>query len=402
MAVVQPPRTRPRAGRRQRAALLAVLLLAAAVLTGCDDGPQHEEPVEAGCLSSGVAMSLAIGARANSPTPALPALVEDLARSAARKHKGVSVVQIDGRVDVDLEPQVFNSKAQNPNKYGKDLDRWLDGLRQWVATMRADEPEADVLKALDVAGAQVGPGDTVVLVDSGLQTTAPLDFRTRGMLDADPTDVVEFLRRADALPDLADRRVLLVGLGNTAPPQAELGVAQKRHVVEIWTAIARAGGASCVELREAANGKHSDVDSPTVSVVPVTESPTFTPCGVTVLPDDGEVGFVPDSATFRDPARARAALAKLAALLERGRSTVELIGTTSSAGTESGRLTLSRDRARAVETVLRSLGVPPERMSSRGVGANWPDRRPDRGPDGELLPGPAAQNRTVVVRISCG
>ncbi|WP_431886649.1 OmpA family protein [Micromonospora wenchangensis] len=401
MAVAQPTRTRLRAVRRHRAALMAGLLLATAVLTGCEDPPE-DKPVAVGCLPSGVAMSLAIGARANSPTPALPDPVVELARSAALKHKGVSVVQVDGRVDVDLEPQVFDSKAQNPNKYEKDLNRWLDGLRQWVATMRADEPEADVLKALDVAGAQVGPGDTVVLVDSGLQTTAPLDFRTRGMLDADPTDVVEFLRRTDALPDLTGRHVLLVGLGDTAPPQAELGVAQRRHVVDIWTAIARAGGASCVDLRQSTNGDRSGIDSPPVSVVPVAASPVFNPCGVTVLPDDGEVGFVPDSATFRDPTGARATLAKLAALLERGTSTVELIGTTSSAGTESGRLTLSRNRARAVETVLRELGVPQERISSRGVGDNWPDRRPDRGPRGELLPGPAAQNRTVVVQISCG
>ncbi|MEU1604884.1 OmpA family protein [Micromonospora matsumotoense] len=401
MAFPYPPRNRARTVRQHRVALVAGLLLAAVVLTGCEDQPA-DGPVEAGCLPSGVAMSLAVGARANSPTPTLPALVEDLARSAARKHKGVSVVQVDGRADVDLEPQVFDSKAQNDRKYDKDLNQWLDGLRQWVATMRADEPEADVLKSLDVAAAQVGAGDTVVLMDSGLQTTAPLDFRTRGMLDADPTDVVEFLRRADALPDLTDRHVLLVGVGDTAPPQAELDVARRRHVVEIWTAVAKAGGATCVELRESPNGTRSGIDSPAVSVVPVAAPPTFTPCGETVLPDDGAVGFVPDSATFRDPAAARAALTKLVALLGQGGSTVELVGTTSSAGTEPGRLSLSRDRAEAVKTVLRELGVPQARISSKGVGDNWPSRRPDRGPNGELLPGPAAQNRSVVVRISCG
>ncbi|SCF41444.1 OmpA family protein [Micromonospora matsumotoense] len=401
MAFLLSPHSRSRTVRPRRVALVAGLLLAAAVLTGCDDPPK-EEPVEAGCLPSGVAMSLAIGARANSPTPALPELVEDLARSAARKHKGVSVVQVDGRADVDLGPQVFDSKAENGNKYEKDLARWLDGLRQYVAKMQADEPEADVLKALDVAAAQVGPGDTVVLVDSGLQTTAPLDFRTRGTLDADPTEVVEFLRRSDSLPDLTDRHVLLVGVGDTAPPQAELDVARRRHVVELWTAVAKAGGARCVELRESPNGTRSGIDSPPVSVVPVAAIPPFAPCGDTVLPDEGAVGFVPDSARFRDPKAARAALTKLAALLAQRKSTVELIGTTSSAGTEPGRLSLSRDRARAVEAVLRDLGVPPGRVSSKGVGDHWPNRRPDRGPNGELLPGPAAQNRTVVVRILCG
>ncbi|MEV6695352.1 OmpA family protein [Micromonospora sp. NPDC051196] len=387
--------------RQRSAAVVTGLLLGAAVLAGCGES-DGEEPVDTGCVPSGVSMSLAIGARANSPTPTLPKAVEELARSAARHRKAVSVVQVDGRPDIDLGPQIFSSPAEGERKYAKDLDRWVDGLRRWVTEMRADEPEVDVLKSLAVAAAQVKPGETVVLVDSALQTTPPLDFRSKGMLDADPKEVVDFLRRSNSVPDLTDRNVLLVGVGDTAPPQEELDVARRRQVIEIWTAVATAGGASCVELLESENSTPSDIDSPPVSLVPVPPLPIFAPCGDTVLSDQGSVGFIPDSAAFRDPAAARTTLVKLAEVLTRGNAQAELIGTTSSAGTEKGRQLLSEERARTVEAVLRELGVPEERLSSKGMGANWPDRKPDRGPDGALLPGPAAQNRSVIVRISCG
>ncbi|MFG3557839.1 OmpA family protein [Micromonospora sp. NPDC047557] len=402
MPIITAPRALARSTGPARTAILTALLLGATALVGCDDDAIAEKPVDAGCLPSGVAMSLAVGARANSPTPALPRTVEELARSAARNGKAVSVVQVDGRVDIDRGPQVFDSKAQNPKKYAKDLDRWIGGLHQWVADMRADEAEADVLKSLDVAAAQVEAGGTVVLLDSGLQTTAPLDFRAKGMLDANPAEVVEFLRGSDSLPNLTERNVLLVGLGDTAPPQPELDVARRRHVVEIWTAIVKASGAACVELREMSPGAQRTVDAPAVGLVPVAALPVFTPCGETVLADAGTVGFLPDSDEFRDPAAARATLAELGKLLRSGNSSVELIGTTSSSGTEKGRLALSRARARAVKAVLEEFGVPGGRITSRGVGDKWPGRVPDRAPNGDLSPGPAARNRSVVVRISCG
>lgn len=349
-------------------------------------------------------MSIAVGARANSPVPAVPLLVEQLARSAARAGKGVSIIQIDGRIDVDLPEQFFTSKAGNPNKYDKDLDKWIRGLHDWIGNMRADEPEADVLKALDVAGAHAKAGGTVVLMDSGLQTRPPLDFSEDGLLEADPATVVDYLRKIDSLPDLHERNVLMVGLGDTAPPQAELDIASRRNLIAIWTEIAKAAGASCIELREMSPGVATPGEMPPVRLVPVPVAtfPSKALCTEWVLRDRGALGFHRDSAGFRDPAAARNALASLADELKSAPGArVELIGTTSSAGTERGRQLLSEDRAAAVARILVELGVPAGRITSRGVGANWPNRVPDRGPNNELLPGPAARNRSVVVRVTC-
>ncbi|MEU7934839.1 OmpA family protein [Micromonospora echinofusca] len=390
-----------RARLRRRTALATALSLVCLGLAACTDPPEPAvRPV--GCVQPEQPLSLAVGARANSPTPVLSPDIESLVRGAAKAGKPVSIVQVDGRVDVDLDGRVFSTRGQNPNKRAKDLEAWIAGLHRRVGQMRAAEPEADVLKALDVAAAQVSQGGTVVLMDSGLQTTPPLDFRTAGLLDAAPGEVVGFLRANKALPDLTGRSVLFVGVGDTAAPQAELDVARRRQLIAMWTAIANAAGATCVETREMPAGPTAAPRTPPVSLVPVSPLPTFTPCGKTVLGDQGSVGFIPDSDRFRDPEAARRTLAGLAELLKRPGVRVELIGTTSSWGTERGRLALSRQRAGAVARVLVELGVPEGRITTRGVGNNWPELEEDRDKNGSLLPGPAARNRSVIVRISCG
>ncbi|GAA0895396.1 hypothetical protein GCM10009558_109220 [Virgisporangium aurantiacum] len=132
--------------------------------------------------------------------------------------------------------------------------------------------------------------------------------------------------------------------------------------------------------------------------MPVAAPAAFNPCGQTVLADGGTVGFTPDTANLRDPAAARQTLADLATILKDGRQRVDLIGTTAGAGDG---MALSRDRAAVVKRELVALGVPDNRITTRGVGNKWPSREPDLAPDGSLLPGPAARNRSVIVQLTC-
>ena len=122
------------------------------------------------------------------------------------------------------------------------------GVRVRVNEVRAAQPDADLLKALDVASRAAGQGGTVVLVDSGLQTKAPLDFTSPGLLDADTGYLVDYLRRGGFLPDLRGRVVILAGIGVPAAPQAALDLPRQRHLVHIWTAIATAAGAMSVSV----------------------------------------------------------------------------------------------------------------------------------------------------------
>ena len=80
---------------------------------------------------------------------------------------------------------------------------------------------------------------------------------------------------------------------------------------------------------------------------------------------------------------------------------VEVVGTTSSAGTEQGRAALSTARAQAVRTLLaEALGVPEDSIGAVGLGYDTEKGGcvVDRA-DGVLDPMLAAANRKVTIRI---
>jgi outer membrane protein OmpA-like peptidoglycan-associated protein len=203
------------------------------------------------------------------------------------------------------------------------------------------------------------------------------------------------------MPPLTDRAVVLVGLGNTAEPQAALDTSLRSSVTALWQTVVTDAGASCVQVVDTAASRSSVNTDVPVTTVALPTVPAFEPCGDTVLRDD-TVGFVGDEAVFRDPAAARKTLQELADLVIGGHQLVELIGTTAKAGnSEPSRVRLSQRRAEAVKGVLVELGVPEERITTKGVGTSWPDRVNDIAPDGSLIPWAAALNRSVIVRLSC-
>jgi OOP family OmpA-OmpF porin len=194
--------------------------------------------------------------------------------------------------------------------------------------------------------------------------------------------------------------VLLVGIGDTAEPQARLDTATRNRLVEHWKAISSASGATCVE-----------VDAEPLTAAPASGLPQVTrvrvPAPVQPKIDVGEqvalredsVGFVDSSAELRDPAAAKAALAPLAREIRAGGYRVSLVGTTASAGTEQGRLTLSRERAEKVRRLLVDLGVPDHRISTRGVGTHHPQHVDDLDDGGNLVPEKAVKNRAVFISV---
>ncbi|MFC5141866.1 OmpA family protein [Actinomycetospora rhizophila] len=387
------------------------LVLAAALLAGCSSGDDAGGGFAGGgggALSCPVPvgpMAFAVSGRANSPEPGLPQAVQDatvsvLTRAVDQGYQPrVTLINLDGR-PTSAGSDTFSSDAGNGIAAEDDRNQFTSGLGEALTGMRAQAPEADVLSALDLAGRSAGgnrPG-TVVLVDSGLSTVAPLDFRQRGLLDAPPAETVEALRAANALPGLQGVTVVLAGLGDVAEPQAALGPAQRSSLVALWTAVAEAGGASCVAVVDEPRGGDAPSDVPPVSLVDVPPPVTITPGQTTALPDDNSVGFRPDTAEFRDRNAARAVLTPFAQFLaESPARRLALTGTSARAGTPQGQVDLSTRRAEAVKALLVELGAPADRISTRGVGSQFPGYVNDVGPDGRQLPGPASANRTVIV-----
>lgn len=382
--------------------LLAASTMAAGSFVSCDgDGVFPPEPVAIECpAEAGQAVTLVVGARANSPAPGLPDEVEGLVREAAKNSKKVQVVRVDGEPTVALTA-AFKTDGQNATIRDRDLRSFLDQADGFVKTLKPKQPQADVLTALTVAARTTPENGTVVLMDSGIPTTGPLSFTNSEMFTARPKDVVEFLASEKLMPDLDKRSVVLVGLGDTADPQPSLPENLHKQVTELWTTIADEAGAKCVHaLKPAASRTSVPTDVP-VTVVALPKPPVFPECGTTVLTDNSPVGFTVDTADFRDPPGAKATLKQLANRMAGHSQRVQLIGTTSSEGSTASNQDLSELRAEAVKAVLIDLGVARSRISASGAGERYPGRVRDTTPEGALIPSAAVRNRSVVVKLSC-
>jgi len=383
---------------RPTCATIAVVVVVTG-LAGCSPSSSSSSPL-ATCLTSAPApLALAIGMRSNVPTTQYPSVVTPLLESTANAGEQISLIRIDGQPRI-FTPPTFTTSDKNSSARSRDVATYL---RDYVnpilqSTLRAQVPQADLLTALSLAASATGPNGNIIVIDSGLQTAAPLKYQDPGLMMSPPSDVVAFLKQQNLLPDLKGRHVLLAGFGYTASPQPSLNDAQRNNVVNQWEAIIKAGG-GCVTADTVGNTQSEGADLPPVAVVTPPATPPFNNCGTIVLSDSGTVGFVVGTATFRDPSTAQATLQQLANKLKQGSEHITLIGSTSSEGGDALNNPLSQQRAQAVESVLVSMGIPASRITTVGDGSHWPGRVPDVGAGGVLVPGPAEQDREVIVQL---
>ncbi|WP_020670257.1 OmpA family protein [Amycolatopsis nigrescens] len=388
------------------AAFAVVLATLLPVLGGCgifgsDEEPANSEISLQSCrLPKAAPLAIAVGARANVPRPELPSEVQELMKGVAGAHQPLTLIRLDGAPAVVFD-EPPPPRAKNPTADKQAVAEYLaKAQRAFAERMTAATAQADVLAALSLGGRATAEGGTVVLVDSGLQTVKPLDFAKDGLLDADPAEVAEYLTEERLLPDLHGRTVILAGFGNTAPPQPDLDNNLRAKVVDTWRTAAAASGACVVTLPQP-NTQKSIVDKPEVAVVAQPPAPDPEFCGTVELGESDNIAFEPDTATFRDQQAARETMSKFADAMRGDKRRAELIGTTATDGSVAGRLDLSARRAEAVKAVLVEQGVAADRITTGGVGTDWPGHLPDIGPDGGLLPGPAGQNRKVVMNLTC-
>jgi OmpA-OmpF porin, OOP family len=387
------------------AAVTGAAALIGAALAGCGGSHPQSTGLPA-CLAPAEPVALAIGARSNSPMPELTAGVTTAINSAIHAHRAVSIIRLDGSPRVVFS-QPFTPAGSNTqtrqvsfNKYVATVNQVLQGTSQAATDIRAQAPQADMLGALAEAAGEVPRGGNIIVMDSGLQTSAPLNFRT-GLLDDDPQSITEFLRKSGELPSLAGRHVYFSGLGWTASPQPQLGIRNRNKLIQIWKELATAAGASCVAADRAPDTQSAVPDRPRVGIVTPPPPPRLPrPCRPIDLNEANNVGFDYDSTTFRTPAGARVTLRQLTNVMVRTGESVILTGATSSEGSNQYNLALSLRRANAVRAVLIQQGVLAGRITTRGVGSHLPGRLNDRSPDGQLLIGPAIQNRKVVARLA--
>jgi hypothetical protein len=99
-----------------------------------------------------------------------------------------------------------------------------------------------LLMAIAAAVRAVSLSNTIVIVDSGLDTVGGLDLRQPG-LNTIPSSLAVQLKACGLLPDLADYQVVFSGLGDTVGRQPSLPLPQQTTLANYWEAICPAGGA---------------------------------------------------------------------------------------------------------------------------------------------------------------
>jgi outer membrane protein OmpA-like peptidoglycan-associated protein len=390
-----------------KAAGLAMAAILGTLLTACGSGQGSPPPralpaMPQKCTKSGPVVFVVSG-RQDSPAPAVTGAMSNAAQTAIKQGSPIGLVDLDGKPRLTVAGR-FSDPGVNSAARQNDAQNYLAELTSDVQDTRARYPHADLLDALNQAGraAHAGcpHGGTIYVEDSGLQETGPMNFRQAGLLAASPGDVVAFLKGEDELPHLAGLRVVFAGLGDTAPPQHPLSIAQQNNVIAIWRAVAYAGGATSAVIDSAPRaGIGAPQHVPSVLLVPVPAEPAWNSKDHNfVFSDSGSVGFKPNTTVFRAPAAALAALRPLGQYLAANPSArIELTGTTAHWGTIQSCRALARRRANTVKRVLLHLGAKPDQIRTRGLGWLFPGYENDQGPNGTLLPGPAEHNRSVIV-----
>ncbi len=348
-------------------------------------------------------LAVAVGDRANNARPAWPAGLDPaLAKVMNATEKGapdgVTFVRADGSPTIGCV-MTLDTSASNPTALKTFRTEFISAVQGEVASLPARSPQANPLTALSRASAAAGPGGTVVLIDSGLQTVPPLNFKAEDLLDADPGLVVSELAKADDLPDLHGQNVILDGIGYTSLPQQPLSPSQLSHLVTLWQRIVKAAGAASVMTVTTPDTTVSASGLPLVSIVPV-PPPGNIALGCdkeSVLSDNGPVGFIANETTFRDPSAARKDLARIANWLVRNRTANAVVtGSIAHYGTDDGNSGLSRARAVSIRAVLLSLNVRPSQVTAAGMGwGPFPSKTAPPSPVADSL------NRRVVVQLKC-
>ncbi|MGY1680679.1 OmpA family protein [Geodermatophilus sp. SYSU D01176] len=369
-------------------------LAVAATAAGCS-AAEAAEPTGA--------VAVVLGARSNMPPPVLDSAAEAALKTAVQDQSLALFVIADGEPAVEGKRDLVTPGENETGREGQRQE-WREWVKRSFEGAAAQDEETDLLGALDLAARAISsaPGThTIVVVDSGLSTAGDLDFAGQPeLLDADPEELAESLAASDALPDLTGVRVVVQGIGDTAEPQEELSTAQRRHLVELWEAMLATAGATEVVVEETPlSGSPSD-GLPRVTPVGL---PQPVQCvGGAIELSGADVAFQPNSAEFVEAAAARAVLEPIAKQLVGTGATATLTGTTARVGDLKGQRALSEQRAQAVLEELVELRVPRESLTAVGLGSEFPGYAQDHDAAGNLLPGPAAANRQVIITLDDG
>lgn len=351
-----------------------------------------------------VAVAIVIGNHANSRAPNLASQeIGKIVQAATSSYGFVSIVNLDGSPElvggclINL-PQAGLAKSKLNQIATEQSHRILSSL----SAVKSSHPEVDTMAALEVAcrslsSAPPGSSKQIVVLDSGLSTTGPLNFQKSDFLNAEPSAVADYLNAKKEIPNFSGITITWIGLGDVAEPQKSLSAAQRANLKQIWTAIIEKTGGNVIFLDTLSGGDNSANDYPKVSTVSLLSAPaqTFEDSGAVVFRN---IQFIGDTANYINPEEVRKVLTPVAEYMKVSPGfPVLLIGTTAGGKDKEFCLRLSSERADAVRNTLVSLGALESQIKAIGLEFDDPWHIPDIRSDGTLIESVAAQNRKVVL-----
>jgi OmpA-OmpF porin, OOP family len=357
-------------------------------------------PVAAGCggdpiIGDGGATAIVAGGRSNMPAPRIVGDAHDWISEAIDERRTIMVVGVSG-LPRTLHREKITTRCDSDRACEAFHRDYVKKINSLLGEVKADSAEADTLGAILEAARQLenvdGPKQ-IIVIDNGLQTTGQLRMQAPGAFGVDPDELAKQLRADDRMKTLDGIHILLTGIGSYAEPQAQLPGEMVAKLEALWRSILRDAGAE-VSV-DTTNLRGSAISGlPAVTVVHEDEPVAMPPTGCVRLRED-QVGFLPNQATLRDPAKAKDVLTPIAAELRRKRISATVTGTT--ALPENPPYPLSLARAKTVIDILVGLGVKRSALTPVGVGINFQGYDPPYNSDRSFNETMAVRNRLVIV-----
>ena len=248
--------------------IVALVCLASIVvfpMTGCpaNDKPQHLAVVYAACQNN---PSISVGGQ----------LYDAITETTDHFNSTMSVFVADSSCY-----RSFYGRFSAPNKQLSDSrmkqikKNYTRMALNAISEAKAQADEVDLMGTISQSSRQLlsdrkdNEETTMIIIASGLSTTAPLDF-TCGYLNCTPDEVVNALKERDCLPDLSFvNKIIWVGCGDVTAPQEKPSASDIKNLKAIWKGILEESGCKNVTFAPDLTEKESSHSEYAVKTVEV-------------------------------------------------------------------------------------------------------------------------------------
>lgn len=405
---------------KKMAVLLSVPLLSVSLLTGCGGGKENGGKVK---KSDGdekpYTICMIVEKTANMPDVDYSHFQDEL-DECFMNYGTVSIIEMDGKAF--LVERVENEKPKNkPNPTQKESNakKCTDDVFGLIEDEAVpNTPEVDVIGALVEAGHEIEDAENakIIVVSNGLMTTGSIRMQESLLVNikGHKTEWISRLEDKHLVPDFSnvsdiDWYCMGDASGVQQPPTEENKADLKDFYTDYLTEAGISKNNISIFMKDfTTDNEEEKTGYPEVSPVEIIEDTIsekeegFGKSQTSLRFDESQLPFVSDQAVLKiDQAAARERLEPVITYLKDGQNSgkVMLIGTCAKAGSQKGRIALSRKRAAAIKSILVKAGCDPSMIETVGVG--WhEDFCCDEQVGGKWDEEVAVKNRAVIVTMA--